>query len=46
VAAFPIPDYGVSREGIRDSLPFHVIQPATGAKFEEILKVARWEVEG
>jgi hypothetical protein len=36
VAAFPIPDYYVSREGILDSLarryPFNVIQPATGAK--------------
>jgi predicted nucleotidyltransferase len=36
VAAFPIPDYYVSREGILDSLarryPFNVIQPATGVK--------------
>lgn len=38
VAAFPIPDYYVSAEGIRDSLqrryPFNVIQPATGAKVD------------
>ena len=38
VAAFPIPDYYVSEEGIRDSLqrryPFNVIQPATGAKVD------------
>jgi hypothetical protein len=37
-AAFPIPDYYVSEEGIRDSLqrryPFNVIQPATGAKVD------------
>lgn len=36
LAAFPIPDYYVSEEGVRDSLercyPFNVIQPATGAK--------------
>jgi hypothetical protein len=36
VAAFPIPDYYVSEEGIRDSLqrcyPFNVIQPTTGAR--------------
>ncbi len=36
VAAFPTPDYYVSREGMLDSLarryPFNVIQPATGAK--------------
>ena len=36
VAAFPVPDYYVSEEGIHDSLqrgyPFNVIQPATGAK--------------
>jgi hypothetical protein len=36
VAAFPIPDYYISEEGIRDSLqrcyPFNVIQPTTGAK--------------
>ncbi len=40
VAAFPIPDYYVSEEGIRDSLqrryPFNVIQPATGAKVDLI----------
>ena len=38
VAAFPIPDYYVSREGILDSLarryPFNVIQPRTGAKVD------------
>jgi hypothetical protein len=38
VAAFPIPDYYVSEEGIRNSLrrrfPFNVIQPATGAKVD------------
>lgn len=38
VAAFPIPEYYVSEEGIRDSLqrccPFNVIQPATGAKVD------------
>jgi hypothetical protein len=38
VAAFPIPDYYVSKEGIRDSLqrryPFNVIQPTTGAKVD------------
>jgi len=38
VAAFPIPDYYVSEEGIRDALqrryPFNVIQPATGAKVD------------
>jgi len=38
VAAFPIPDYYVSEEGIRDSLqrryPFNVIQPKTGAKVD------------
>ena len=38
VAAFPIPDYYVSEEGIQDSLrrryPFNVIQPATGAKID------------
>jgi hypothetical protein len=38
VAAFPIPDYYVSEEGICDSLqrryPFNVIQPATGAKVD------------
>jgi hypothetical protein len=38
VAAFPIPDYYASEEGIRDSLrrrfPFNVIQPATGAKVD------------
>jgi len=38
VAAFPIPDYYVSAEGIRDSLqrryPFNVIQPTTGAKVD------------
>jgi hypothetical protein len=36
VAAFSIPDYYVSEEAIRDSLPrrfpFNIIQPATGAK--------------
>lgn len=38
VAAFPIPDYYVSEEGIQDSLrrcyPFNVIQPDTGAKID------------
>ncbi len=38
VAAFPIPDYYVSGEGIQDSLqrcyPFNVIQPTTGAKVD------------
>jgi len=38
VAAFPIPDYYVSREGIWDSLarryPFNVLQPHTGAKVD------------
>jgi hypothetical protein len=38
VAAFPIPDYYVSEESIRDSLqrryPFNVIQPTTGAKVD------------
>jgi hypothetical protein len=38
VAAFPIPDYYVSEEDIRDSLqrhyPFNVIQPITGAKVD------------
>jgi hypothetical protein len=38
VAAFPIPDYYVSDEGIRDALqrryPFNVIQPSTGAKID------------
>jgi len=38
VSAFPVPDYYVSEEGIRDSLqrgyPFNVIQPATGAKVD------------
>ena len=38
VAAFPIPDYYVSEEAIRDSLrrrfPFNVIQPHTGAKVD------------
>ncbi len=37
-AAFPIPEYYVSEEGIRDSLqrryPFNVIQPKTGAKVD------------
>jgi hypothetical protein len=40
VAAFPIPPYYVSREGIMDSLtrryPFNVLQPATGAKADFI----------
>ena len=40
VQAFPIPDYYVSEEGIRDSLqrsyPFNVIQPTTGAKVDLI----------
>ena len=40
VAAFPIPDYYVSEEGIRDSLqrcyPFNVIQPVTGAKVDVV----------
>jgi len=38
VQAFPIPDYYVSEEGIRDSLqrcyPFNVIQPTSGAKVD------------
>jgi hypothetical protein len=38
VAAFPIPDYYVSEEAIRDALrrrfPFNVIQPFTGAKVD------------
>ncbi len=38
VAAFPIPDFYVSEEGIRDSLqrryPFNVIEPSTGAKID------------
>jgi len=38
MAAFPIPDYYASEEGIRDSLlrryPFNVIQPLTGAKVD------------
>jgi len=38
VAAFPIPDYYVSEEAVRDSLrrryPFNVIQPGTGAKVD------------
>jgi hypothetical protein len=38
VAAFPIPDYYVNEEAIRDSLrrrfPFNVIQPFTGAKVD------------
>ncbi len=38
VAAFPISEYYVSEEGIRDSLarryPFNVIQPGTGAKID------------
>jgi hypothetical protein len=38
VAAFPIPEYYCSAEGIRDSLqrhyPFNVIQPETGAKVD------------
>jgi hypothetical protein len=37
-SAFPIPDYYISEEGIRDSLqrcyPFNVIQPKTGAKVD------------
>ena len=40
VEAFPIPDYYVSPEGIRDSLrcryPFNVIQPHTGAKVDVV----------
>jgi len=40
VAAFPIPDYYVSEEGIRDSLrrrySFNVIQPTTGAKIDMV----------
>ena len=40
VAAFPIPDYYVSEEGIRDSLqrryPFNVIQPVTGPKVDVV----------
>lgn len=38
VQAFPIPDYYISEEGIRDSLtrryPFNIIQPTTGAKLD------------
>ena len=38
VSAFPIPDYYVSEDAIRDSLrrrfPFNVIQPFTGAKVD------------
>jgi hypothetical protein len=38
VAAFPIPSYYVSEEGIQDSIrrryPFNVIQPSTGAKID------------
>lgn len=38
VQSFPIPEYYVSEEGIRDSLlrsyPFNVIQPTTGAKID------------
>jgi hypothetical protein len=38
LAAFPIPDYYLSEESVRDSLhrryPFNVIQPATGAKVD------------
>lgn len=38
VDAFPIPDYYVSEQGVRDSLwrryPFNVIQPTTGAKVD------------
>jgi hypothetical protein len=38
LAAFPLPDYYASEEGIRDSLqrryPFNVIQPTTGAKVD------------
>ena len=38
VTAFPIPDYYISEEAIRDALrrryPFNVIQPATGAKVD------------
>ena len=38
VQAFPIPDYYVSEDGIRDSItrcyPFNVIQPSTGAKVD------------
>jgi hypothetical protein len=40
VAAFPIPDYYVSKEAVRDSLRrrylFNVIQPTTGAKVDLI----------
>ena len=38
MAAFPIPDYDVSEEAIRDSLrrrfPSNVIEPFTGAKVD------------
>jgi len=38
LAAFPIPDYYISEEAVRDGLrrryPFNVIQPATGAKVD------------
>lgn len=38
VAAFPIPDYYASEEGVHDSLqrryPFNVLQPVTGAKVD------------
>jgi len=40
VAAFPLPNYYVSAEGIRDSLrrryPFNVIQSTTGAKVDVV----------
>lgn len=40
VAAFPIPDYYLSEDGVRDSLqrryPFNVIQPSTGAKVDMV----------
>jgi hypothetical protein len=38
VASFPLPDYYVSQEGVRDSIercyPFNVIHPSTGAKID------------
>jgi hypothetical protein len=40
VAAFPIPDYYVSEDGVRDLLqrryPFNVIRPSTGAKVDMV----------
>jgi hypothetical protein len=40
VAAFPTPDYYISKEGIQDSLqrcyPFNIFQPTTGAKVDVV----------